>query len=292
MQGKERVGTAVELPLARRVQLAVVAHIRHVYTDYDKLLKKGDYLLARSKVEQGTLDKLLTWRRDDDDDPNAMEGILREVIVIPDDDEDDASYNLNAIDGVHSDREDSIEIVSDRGTPDVVQIRPIEYSKMNDRANPDPAYSPDMDTTGAVRYIQKNHPLHHQVGHYGLEKVDRMGVYRNRIWEEALHRRRKEPGPFYPMENSLVVPGVARPNHGLLVEDHAGYRSQRPENKAHQSHLIEYVGKAPARHEPSQKTMPLFNNRVEGRYDTNYNGEPSRDNYSVQGPVSEVYFLI
>ena len=34
-KGQRKVGTANELPLARRAQLAVVAHIRHVYTDYD-----------------------------------------------------------------------------------------------------------------------------------------------------------------------------------------------------------------------------------------------------------------
>jgi hypothetical protein len=37
------IGYIRTLPLARRVQLAVVAHVRHVYTDYDRLLKTTSF---------------------------------------------------------------------------------------------------------------------------------------------------------------------------------------------------------------------------------------------------------
>src|SRR5271155_3516523 len=42
-KGRHRVGTANELPLIRRAQLSVVAHIRHMYTDYDRLLRDVGY---------------------------------------------------------------------------------------------------------------------------------------------------------------------------------------------------------------------------------------------------------
>jgi Uncharacterized conserved protein (DUF2293) len=69
------------------VQLAVVAHIRHIYTDYDNLLKQVAWMKARSMVEQACLEKLAQWRGGEEEDPDAMEEILQEVIVIPDDDE-------------------------------------------------------------------------------------------------------------------------------------------------------------------------------------------------------------
>ncbi|RMZ72720.1 Coiled-coil domain-containing 25 [Pyrenophora seminiperda CCB06] len=55
-EGTNRVGNAKELTLARKVQLAVVAHIRHMYTDYDKLLRSDGWLEARSQVEHPELD--------------------------------------------------------------------------------------------------------------------------------------------------------------------------------------------------------------------------------------------
>lgn len=58
-QGQRKVGTAIELPLARRAQLAVVAHIRHIYTDYDRLLKVTSFHEARTTVEEPTLAKLV-----------------------------------------------------------------------------------------------------------------------------------------------------------------------------------------------------------------------------------------
>ena len=271
------------------MQLAVVAHIRHVYTDYDKLLKQGDYLLARSTVEQGTLDKLLTWRRDDDDDPNAMEGILREVIVIPDEDEDDASQDLNFPESVRSDREDSVEVVSDHEIADEVHQKPVEYGKMRNHTDPNRAYSPDMDTGGSFRYVRNDQASYKQQPHYSHERVDRMGSYRNRIWEEALHRRRKDPGPFYPTENRLVVHEAARSNQRILDENQAEFRSRWPESKAIQPHLVEYVGKALAREQSSHCALPLNGNHVEASYSINHSREQPKEMYDAPGQVSEIH---
>ncbi|KAK2873658.1 hypothetical protein FQN49_002191 [Arthroderma sp. PD_2] len=88
-KGKRRVGTAVELPLARRAQLAVVAHIRHIYTSYDRLLKMTSFQEARATVEEPTLAKLVHWRGDDENGATVLEDVFREVIVISDDEEDD-----------------------------------------------------------------------------------------------------------------------------------------------------------------------------------------------------------
>ena len=108
-QGQRKVGTALELPLARRAQLAVVAHIRHVYTDYDRLLKVTSFHEARTLVEEPTLAKLVEWRGDDENGKTVLEDVFREVIVISDDDDDSDSDEGENI-PPRSNRDHSIEL--------------------------------------------------------------------------------------------------------------------------------------------------------------------------------------
>ena len=85
-----KVGTAPELTLLRRAHLAVVAHIRHNYTSYDKLLRTVQYNEARHQVEQETLAKIIEWRSGEDmaiEDPGRADDLLKDVIVISDEEE-------------------------------------------------------------------------------------------------------------------------------------------------------------------------------------------------------------
>ena len=86
-----RVGRAKDLTLPQRAQYAVVARIRHKYTDYDTLLaaKWADWKTCRKEVEPFTLEKVIEWRGETDDDDEGLEEIVRETIVINDDDDDD-----------------------------------------------------------------------------------------------------------------------------------------------------------------------------------------------------------
>ena len=85
----KRIGSAQDIPLPRRVQLAVIARIRHTYTDYDALLGAfGDWKGTRKEVEPACLQKLIEWRGETGDDDEALEEIVRETIVIDDDDDD------------------------------------------------------------------------------------------------------------------------------------------------------------------------------------------------------------
>ncbi|CAO2654776.1 Nn.00g115090.m01.CDS01 [Neocucurbitaria sp. VM-36] len=128
-EGTNRVGNAKELSLARRVQLAVVAHIRHTYTDYDKLLKTGGWMEARSKVEHVSLAKLKEWRDEAGEQSNELEETFREVIVLDDDDEvtsDDGSLSTP------DEREQSMEIVSSRATArDLQPERSTDYRRID-----------------------------------------------------------------------------------------------------------------------------------------------------------------
>lgn len=99
--GDNKVGTAEEIPHVRRAQLSVVAHIRHIYTDYDKLLRRVPYNDARHAVEKTTLAKLVEWRGDDDQADEAAKhaaaDALREVIVISDEDDSDSQGSYEPI---------------------------------------------------------------------------------------------------------------------------------------------------------------------------------------------------
>ncbi|KAL9108174.1 MAG: hypothetical protein Q9227_007028 [Pyrenula ochraceoflavens] len=128
-KGKNKVGTANELSLIRRAQLAVVAHIRHVYTPYDKLLRSGGYHEARSRVEKATLERLVAWRGDDENGTQKLEDVLREVVVISDDEESDED-DIDRL-GLTS-RDVSVEILSsDDEAQRRIQVRPVEADQIH-----------------------------------------------------------------------------------------------------------------------------------------------------------------
>lgn len=79
---------AKDLTLARRVQLAALAHIRHTMTRYDELLKETDWANARKAVEKPCLDIIVKWRGDEETGRDQLDEILREVIEISDTDDD------------------------------------------------------------------------------------------------------------------------------------------------------------------------------------------------------------
>ncbi|GKT49392.1 uncharacterized protein ColSpa_09573 [Colletotrichum spaethianum] len=100
------VGLQQDLSLSRRVQLAVLAHIRHNHTRYDELLRETTWHNARRATEQLCLDILVKWRGDDENGRNQLDEILREVVVLSDDSDDEDS-------GEEPDSESS-EILIDR----------------------------------------------------------------------------------------------------------------------------------------------------------------------------------
>lgn len=106
------MGTS-DLPLHRRVQLAVLAHIRHTHTRYDHLLKEADWHIARKAVEKTCLDILVKWRGDEETGRDQLDDILREVVVISDDSDDsEDSQDSN------SDSDQDEEDYSDSSVPD------------------------------------------------------------------------------------------------------------------------------------------------------------------------------
>ncbi|KAK1998565.1 hypothetical protein LX36DRAFT_31023 [Colletotrichum falcatum] len=90
-KGDPVVGLQQDLSLSRRVQLAVLAHIRHNHTRYDELLRETTWHNARRATEQLCLDILVKWRGDDENGRNQLDEILREVVVLSDDSDEEDS---------------------------------------------------------------------------------------------------------------------------------------------------------------------------------------------------------
>lgn len=92
-----RVGDARDLTLGRKVQLAVAAHIRHEYTNYDYLLSTGTYNRkeARNAIQPQYVQKVAEWRGEDG--KASVEDMFREIIEILDEDEDDTQRDDQTI---------------------------------------------------------------------------------------------------------------------------------------------------------------------------------------------------
>jgi hypothetical protein len=188
------VGTAVELPLARRAQLAVVAHIRHVYTNYDRLLKLTSFQEARSIVEEPTLEKLVQWRGDDENGKTELEDVFREVIVISDDEDDDDSVTDHANGLIPADRDSSVEIVSSNALAEELQTKPVNYANLSKETFLDLS---DDEAPPGFRFVSGVPPRNK----VNKAQVDRRGFSRYQAWDRARDRYRErtsipEQGPF------------------------------------------------------------------------------------------------
>lgn len=183
-EGHTRVGMA-DLPLTRRATLAVVAHIRHNYTDYDKLLRIGSWEQARKAVEHVTLDKIVQWRVDKDDNADAMSDILREVIVIDDDsseDEQDADKLEMRLRSHDQQRDSSVEIISSQAGSDMLQTSQLSQRDLEEQ---DPEEITMTQESESYTYGQR--PQRAQ------QRLDRSDTHRRQAWLDARSRRRQVP---------------------------------------------------------------------------------------------------
>ncbi|KAJ5160622.1 uncharacterized protein N7482_007626 [Penicillium canariense] len=176
-KGQRKVGTASELPLARRAQLAVVAHIRHLYTDYDRLLKQKSFHEARSEVEQVTLSKVIAWRGDDENGQTALEDVFREVIVISDDEDSETEEDGPAIAGT---RDHSVEIFSSNPRTHEIQTQPISAVHAS---NQDPLREHSEEAPPGFRIVTRVP---------AQKAINRRGFNRYQAWNRALNRYRAE----------------------------------------------------------------------------------------------------
>ncbi|KAL9588905.1 MAG: hypothetical protein Q9203_002291 [Teloschistes exilis] len=133
-------------------------------------------------VAPPTLDKIIEWR-DEKDEPDAVEDILREVIIISDDEDEESEENS-------TEREGSIEIISSQEIADAVHVEPLDYSTMDGKSAYDRPFSPEDDWAPSVRFIRRLSTPPADRGTRRQTRIDRQQAHRNRVWLEAVNRRR------------------------------------------------------------------------------------------------------
>lgn len=187
------MGNMKTLPLSRRVQLAVLAHIRHNHTRYDQLLREADYQTARKVVEQHCLDFLVKWRGDEETGRDQFDEILREVIVLSDDSDEDSQDD-------ESSDEDFARISSA-----VDSQHGLTVSSRAGNSQPRHGYStgsgssgpfsqrPPVSAVAANSAAQRAKPQRPKKTNRGFKRYEAVA----KRWEEAVHRNRhaKNTGP-------------------------------------------------------------------------------------------------
>ncbi|KAG5984701.1 hypothetical protein E4U55_003648 [Claviceps digitariae] len=184
-KGEQPVGFSDDIPLARRVQLAVLAHIRHAHTRYDELLKEAGWQMARKAVEELCLDIIVKWRGDEETGRDQLDEILREVVIISDSEGDESEEETTDDSSVEdSGSATSVIVVSEQSVP----AQPIAAARGG-------VPSPGM-TAGPRRILTQargKHPMASGDRGPNPSRKDQRGFKRYRAWQDAIIRNR-EPG--------------------------------------------------------------------------------------------------
>lgn len=182
------VGLAANITLSRRVQLAVLAHIRHTHTRYDQLLREVGWSNARKAVESVCLDFLVKWRGDEETGRDQLDEILREIIVISDSEDSDTDD-----DGNSDASDDDISDDSRPGTGSRGSISSDDPSP-TDR----PVDVPDLPEAGGVVFYDEDashdfhlrRPVRRRLNSRNVQRYEAAAQTR---WQQARERVRHEP---------------------------------------------------------------------------------------------------
>lgn len=231
--GEPTVGLQPTIPLSRRVQLAVLAHIRHTHTRYDKLLRETTWMNARKVVEPVCLDILVKWRGDEETGRDQLDEILREVVILTDSEDEDGGEGEVEEGDSNGEEDGSSEDgeVTSESSPDIAIVpNPSNQQKPPRRGEYRP---PGMagqymnestsraDNVIASRTRSKTDPKKNDGRHRGTQR------YRN-AWVEAIerqgsahHHNRPLEDPANRRQRSIVAPPV----HGFSQHPPSGQPS-------------------------------------------------------------------
>ncbi|KAH0496273.1 hypothetical protein TgHK011_003644 [Trichoderma gracile] len=232
---KSLVGFSQNLTLSRRVQLAVLAHIRHVHTRYDALLKETTWQNARKTVESLCLDILVKWRGDEETGRDQLDEILREVVVISDSEDDDNEED-------EDEDEESTDLTSDEDAADDAGLTPMpEYRPAQplrrpmDQPDRSPPRSPMRDTAPVFSCPPSVVESRHTDRCHREDRRAQRGFRRYRAWEEAIRRNRGE------------TPLVERPSPDVAIGG-AAYQPSKPNGPPYDAHVRLYDNAGPMVH--------------------------------------------
>lgn len=182
--GEPTVGLQPNIPLSRRVQLAVLAHIRHTHTRYDRLLRETTWINARKVVEPVCLDVLVKWRGDEETGRDQLDEILREVVIITDSEEsEDSSEDEDSSDEEGEITSASSEEPSQPNSRN--EMRPHEPQDQHAAARIQLPHNVEDETRGSSSIRQQHHPL--RINHED-KKANRGFKRYQAAWDQAINR--------------------------------------------------------------------------------------------------------
>ena len=201
MNGTPLVGLAPNISLSRRVQLAVLAHIRHTHTRYDHLLRETSYVNARKAVETLCLDILVKWRGDEETGRDQLDEILREVVVISDS-EDEGEDAEDEDEGESSDS--TGDTLAQASLPERVRMQ-----RLTTVRSPGPSAHPEPTVPDAPygfdgqpaqvpqpRYLTRAAKRDRRAEKKAQRGFFRYQAVRDQVWQDAVERQR--PAGYEP----------------------------------------------------------------------------------------------
>lgn len=237
--GEPTVGLQTNIPLSRRVQLAVLAHIRHTHTRYDKLLRETSWMNARKAVEPVCLDVLVKWRGDEETGRDQMDEILREVVIITDSENESESSD----DDDSSDEEGEVTSASSPEAPSLPvsrnqqRLMPVSNNQPTPSVTVSTSLLPGRDSNGAIssRTRSKADPKPQKKAQRGFKRYQA-------AWEDAVHRRQERPASTQNLTGTpFEDPASRRPQHSVVspvysMPQHSAQQNTttRPSNLAYQ----------------------------------------------------------
>lgn len=154
----------------------MVAHVRHVYTDYDRLLKTTSFHEARGVVEHTTLAKVIEWRGDDENGQTVLEDVFREVIVISDDDDSESEEETADLAGHQN---TSVEILPSDTRAHEIRSQPINNTNPLGR---DLARELSEEAPPGFRFVTRAP---------ATDTINRRGFNRYKAWTRAVKEYRE-----------------------------------------------------------------------------------------------------
>ncbi|KAL2160044.1 hypothetical protein VTH06DRAFT_1699 [Thermothelomyces fergusii] len=201
------VGLAADITLSRRVQLAVLAHIRHNHTRYDQLLKETSYVNARKAVESLCLDILVKWRGDEETGRDQLDEILREIIVISDSESDESDEDEEDDESSDTSSEDESRVNgpgrADRPARETFALR-AGHSPASSSTNK--TRSEGFRGSHAPQKIKKPTREDKRAAKWAHRGFQRYQAARDEAWNQALERQRRERYGAVPYNGSVEDP--------------------------------------------------------------------------------------
>lgn len=251
---KKPVGQCQELTLARRVQLAVLAHIRHSHTRYDELLLQTSWKHCRKIVQSLCLDILVKWRGDEETGRDQLDEILREVVVISDSENEDSEEeetDESSVEEQETPRFSPAPMVPMVPIVPIVPInkpKPLRTATSNRRhkSKPPARLSGRLALAGAKDGVKKTDRTR------AADKKDQRGFKRYQAWEDAMRRHRNEEAqPQHSAMDRTISQGSYHQHIPIVASPTSHTGSNGPDLRFINPHASLSNG-PPAGHNPRQ----------------------------------------